>query len=96
MKKAFDANVSRAKPRLRLGAMMTATSDATPAADAATVATVEALAKATGNPRFAWDCYRRFVQMYGDVVLGVQKQEGEDDEPFETVIHKYKQVTPTH
>jgi preprotein translocase subunit SecA len=40
MKKAFDANVSRAKPRLRLGAMMTATSDATPAADAATVATV--------------------------------------------------------
>ena len=34
--------------------------------------TVEALAKKTGNPRFAWDCYRRFVQMYGDVVLGVQ------------------------
>ncbi len=32
--------------------------------------TVEALAKKTGNPRFAWDCYRRFVQMYGDVVLG--------------------------
>jgi pyruvate,orthophosphate dikinase len=32
--------------------------------------TVEALARKTGNPRFAWDCYRRFVQMYGDVVLG--------------------------
>src|SRR5688572_26885395 len=36
--------------------------------------TVEALARKTGNPRFAWDCYRRFVQMYGDVVLGVQKR----------------------
>jgi pyruvate,orthophosphate dikinase len=35
--------------------------------------TVEALATKTGNARFAWDCYRRFVQMYGDVVLGVQK-----------------------
>jgi pyruvate,orthophosphate dikinase len=34
--------------------------------------TVEALARKTGNPRFAWDCYRRFVQMYGDVVQGVQ------------------------
>ena len=38
--------------------------------------TVEALAAKTGNPRFAWDCYRRFVQMYGDVVLGVQKRAG--------------------
>ena len=38
--------------------------------------TVEALAKKTGNARFAWDCYRRFVQMYGDVVLGVQKRAG--------------------
>ena len=35
--------------------------------------TVEAMAAATNNPRFAWDCYRRFVQMYGDVVMGVQK-----------------------
>jgi pyruvate,orthophosphate dikinase len=48
--------------------------------------TVEALAKKTNNPRFAWDCYRRFVQMYGDVVLGVQKRANEDHEPFETVI----------
>jgi len=40
--------------------------------------TVEALARKTGNGRFAWDCYRRFVQMYGDVVLGVQKGAGED------------------
>ncbi len=52
--------------------------------------TVVALENATKNPRFAWDCYRRFVQMYGDVVLGVQKREGEDHEPFETVIEGYK------
>ena len=52
--------------------------------------TVEALASKTGNPRFAWDCYRRFVQMYGDVVLGVQKSPDEDHEPFETVIHTLK------
>jgi pyruvate,orthophosphate dikinase len=52
--------------------------------------TVEALAVKTGNPRFAWDCYRRFVQMYGDVVLGVQKRPDEDHEPFETVIHGLK------
>jgi pyruvate,orthophosphate dikinase len=52
--------------------------------------TVEALAKKTSNPRFAWDCYRRFVQMYGDVVLGVQKRADEDHEPFETVIHRLK------
>src|SRR5690606_16669807 len=48
--------------------------------------TVVSLARATRNERFAWDCYRRFIQMYGDVVLGVQKKEGEDHEPFETVI----------
>jgi pyruvate,orthophosphate dikinase len=52
--------------------------------------TVISLAKATKNERFAWDCYRRFVQMYGDVVLGVQKREGEDHEPFEVVIHDFK------
>jgi pyruvate,orthophosphate dikinase len=52
--------------------------------------TVVALVKATKNERFAWDCYRRFIQMYGDVVLGVQKKEGEDHEPFETVIEHFK------
>jgi pyruvate,orthophosphate dikinase len=52
--------------------------------------TVISLAAATKNERFAWDCYRRFIQMYGDVVLGVQKKEGEDHEPFETAIHEYK------
>ena len=51
---------------------------------------VVALEKATNNPRFAWDCYRRFIQMYGDVVLGVQKREGEDHEPFETAIEEFK------
>ncbi|MFM7182321.1 MAG: pyruvate, phosphate dikinase [Verrucomicrobiales bacterium] len=52
--------------------------------------TVQSLAKATKNARFAWDCYRRFVQMYGDVVLGVQKRPDEDHEPFETVIEGFK------
>lgn len=51
---------------------------------------VEALTRATENERFAWDCYRRFIQMYGDVVMGVQKREGEDHEPFETVITALK------
>jgi pyruvate,orthophosphate dikinase len=51
---------------------------------------VIALENTTNNPRFAWDCYRRFIQMYGDVVMGVQKREGEDHEPFETVIESFK------
>ncbi|MCU0784870.1 MAG: pyruvate, phosphate dikinase [Verrucomicrobia bacterium] len=53
-------------------------------------ATVLALVAATKNERFAWDCYRRFVQMYGDVVMGVQKGKDEDHEPFEVVIHNFK------
>ncbi len=52
--------------------------------------TVEALVNATKNERFAWDCYRRFIQMYGDVVMGVQKREGEDHDPFEETIEHYK------
>jgi len=52
--------------------------------------TVLALAQATKNERFAWDCYRRFIQMYGDVVMNVQKRAGEDHEPFEVVIHGLK------
>ena len=51
---------------------------------------VLALVKATKNERFAWDCYRRFIQMYGDVVMGVQKLPSEDHEPFEVVIHELK------
>jgi pyruvate,orthophosphate dikinase len=52
--------------------------------------TVLSLAAATKNERFAWDCYRRFIQMYGDVVMGVQKRPHEDHEPFEVVIHALK------
>jgi pyruvate, orthophosphate dikinase len=52
--------------------------------------TVISLVNATKNERFAWDCYRRFVQMYGDVVMGVQKRTGEDHEPFEVVIERLK------
>ncbi len=52
--------------------------------------TVLALVAATKNERFAWDCYRRFIQMYGDVVMGVQKRPSEDHEPFEVVIHGLK------
>jgi pyruvate, orthophosphate dikinase len=51
---------------------------------------VEIVAKKTKNARFAWDSYRRFLQMYGDVVMGVQKRAGEDHEPFETVIEHLK------
>jgi pyruvate, orthophosphate dikinase len=51
---------------------------------------VEIVAEKTHNPRFAWDSYRRFLQMYGDVVMGVQKLPNEDHEPFETVIEQLK------
>jgi pyruvate, orthophosphate dikinase len=52
--------------------------------------TVEIVARKTGNARFAWDSYRRFLQMYGDVVMGVQKLPNEDHEPFESVIEHLK------
>src|SRR5438045_5904780 len=51
---------------------------------------VEIVAKKTGNARFAWDSYRCFLQMYGDVVMGVQKRPGEDHDPFESVIEHLK------
>src|SRR2546429_2810605 len=51
---------------------------------------VEIVARKTGNARFAWDSYRRFLQMYGDVVMGVQKRAGEDHDPFESVIEHLK------
>jgi pyruvate,orthophosphate dikinase len=51
---------------------------------------VEIVAKKSNNPRFAWDSYRRFLQMYGDVVMGVQKRPGEDHEPFESAIEHLK------
>lgn len=52
--------------------------------------TVEVVAAKSGNPRFAWDSYRRFLQMYGDVVMGVQRRPGEHHEPFEEVIDALK------
>ena len=51
---------------------------------------VETIARKSGNPRFAWDSYRRFVQMYGDVVLGLKPINKEDHDPFEELIEKMK------
>ena len=52
---------------------------------------VEAVSKLSGNPRFAWDSYRRFVQMYGDVVLDMKPVSKEDHDPFEVLIEAQKQ-----
>ena len=52
---------------------------------------VEAVSKLSGNPRFAWDSYRRFVQMYGDVVLDMKPVSKEDHDPFEVLIEVQKQ-----
>ena len=51
---------------------------------------VEGMSRKTGNPRFAWDSYRRFVQMYGDVVLGMKPTSKEDIDPFEAIIEEVK------
>ncbi len=51
---------------------------------------VEGLSKKTGNPRFAYDAYRRFVQMYGDVVLGMKPVNKDDVDPFEAIIDDVK------
>ncbi len=53
---------------------------------------VEALAKKSGNERFAWDSYRRFVQMYGDVVLGMKPESKEDIDPFEKIMEELKEA----
>ena len=52
---------------------------------------VEGLAARTGNPKFAWDSYRRFVQMYGDVVLGMKPESKEEIDPFEAIIEEVKE-----
>ncbi|HIP48939.1 MAG TPA: pyruvate, phosphate dikinase, partial [Lutibacter sp.] len=52
---------------------------------------VVGLAKKTGNERFAWDSYRRFVQMYGDVVLGMEPETKEDIDPFEEIMEELKE-----
>ncbi len=53
---------------------------------------VEGLIRKTQNPRFAWDSYRRFVQMYGDVVLGMKPVNKEDIDPFEAIIEEVKEA----
>ena len=52
--------------------------------------TVEGMAAKASNPRFAWDCYRRFIQMYGDVVLGVRPKTESDRDPFEIILNAMK------
>ena len=52
---------------------------------------VEGLSRKTNNPHFAWDSYRRFVQMYGDVVLGMKPVLKTDKDPFEEIIEKVKE-----
>src|SRR5260370_35324662 len=51
---------------------------------------VEIVAKKTGNARFAWDSYRRFLQMHGDGGMAVQKRQAEADEPSESMIEHSK------
>ncbi|MBU0478889.1 pyruvate, phosphate dikinase [bacterium] len=58
--------------------------------------TIEGLVVKSGNGRFAWDAYRRFVQMYGDVVLGMKPEKKEDEDPFEVIIEKKKKEKNVH
>jgi pyruvate,orthophosphate dikinase len=58
--------------------------------------TVEGLAKKSGSPRFAWDSYRRFVQMYGDVVLGLKPEGKTEADPFEVLLEKKKEARGVH
>ncbi|MFI3291526.1 MAG: pyruvate, phosphate dikinase [Opitutales bacterium] len=53
--------------------------------------TVLALAEKSANARFAWDCYRRFIQMYGDVVMGVQAEGEFDADPFHHILEEVKE-----
>ncbi|HEU4385774.1 MAG TPA: pyruvate, phosphate dikinase, partial [Anaeromyxobacteraceae bacterium] len=52
--------------------------------------TVEGLSRRSGDPRFAWDSYRRFCAMFGDVVLGMKPEKKEDRDPFEVILEKKK------
>ncbi|MFH1904051.1 MAG: pyruvate, phosphate dikinase [bacterium] len=58
--------------------------------------TIEGLVVKSGNARFAWDAYRRFVQMYGDVVLGMKPEKKEDEDPFEVIIEEKKKEKNIH
>ncbi len=58
--------------------------------------TVQGLIKKTNNPRFGWDSYRRFVHMYGDVVLGMKPESKDEEDPFETVMEGLKKENNIH
>ncbi|MCC6128786.1 MAG: pyruvate, phosphate dikinase [Acidobacteria bacterium] len=58
--------------------------------------TVDGLAEGSGNPRFAWDCYRRFVAMYGDVVLDLKPATKEERDPFEVILEAKKEKNGVH
>ena len=58
--------------------------------------TAAALIAKTSNPRFVYDCYRRFVQMYGDVVLGLRPVRKDDIDPFEALIEEKKRERGVH
>ena len=53
--------------------------------------TVQGIIKQSNNERFGWDSYRRFVQMYGDVVMGLKPESKEEEDPFELIIHAMKE-----
>ena len=53
--------------------------------------TIEGIISQTNNPRFAYDSYRRFVQMYGDVVLGLKPQDKKAEDPFEVILERKKE-----
>jgi pyruvate,orthophosphate dikinase len=53
--------------------------------------TIKGIIKKSGNERFAWDSYRRFVQMYGDVVLDMKPESKEEEDPFEVIIDQVKE-----
>ena len=57
---------------------------------------VEGLIAKSGNEKFAWDSYRRFVQMYGDVVLGMKPESKEDIDPFEEILEEVKEAKGVH
>jgi pyruvate,orthophosphate dikinase len=58
--------------------------------------TVQGLVQQTGDERFAYDCYRRFVAMYGDVVLGLKPQEKDEQDPFEVILEAKKEARGIH
>ncbi len=58
--------------------------------------TVKGLAQVSKNPRFAWDCYRRFVAMYGDVVLDMKPLDRRERDPFEVILEKKKLAYGVH